>query len=173
MGQPILSIEQAKAVLAAHGFKVFTWARSYRVMREIPPYGSRALPFRFHRSHRGFGASDVSITWVRKLAAALLLASSEQVTSRDCADAWAGDKKAADAWGRAGYLERTAHRDRPDYTLEQLLGFGVAEIKAAGAARMAQLTYQVLLEAWQEHNPIGPLLDRMGSDKPARSSVGF
>ena len=171
MGQPILSIEQAKAVLSAHGFKVFTWARSYRVMREIPPYGSRAVPFRFHRSHRGFGASDVSITWVRKLAAALLLASSDKVTSRDCADAWADDKRAADAWGHAGYLERNAHRDRPDYTLEQLLDFGVAEIKAAGAARMAQLTYQVLLESWEEHNPIGPLLARMGSDKPARSIV--
>jgi hypothetical protein len=168
MGTLPLSIAQAKAVLSAHGFRVHTWARSYRVTRDLPAYGSQAAPFQFHRNHRGFSASEVTLSAVRRLAAALLLADSHQVTSKACADAWAADRRAELAWEEAGVLQRDANSwRRPDFTIEQLLSLGVAEIKAAGAAQMAQLTRQVLLEGWQEANPLAPVLARMGSDKAA------
>ena len=166
------TIATARQLLNAHGFRLFAWGGSYTVSRLIPAYGSSAAPFRFHRDHRGFEASNVSLAWVRKLADALALADAGQVTSTACADAWLADRKAEITWQEAGTAQRAASTyDRPDHTLEQVLDLQVAELRAGGASRMAQLVRQVLLEGWQERNPIEPLLARIGSQAPQPAHV--
>ena len=166
------TINTAREVLSAHGFRLFTWGGRYTVSRQIPAYGSSAAAFRFHRAHRGFEASYVSLTWVRRLADALVLADAGQVSGKACADAWDADRKAEIAWAEAGARHRAAgYWQRPDHTVEQIDDLGVAELKTGGASRMALLTRQVLVEGWQEKNPIGPLLDRMGSQAPRPALV--
>ena len=166
------TINTAREVLSAHGFRLFTWGGSYTVSRLLPAYGSSAAAFRFHRDHRGFEASYVSLTWVRRLAEALLLADAGQVSSKACADAWAADRKAEIAWAEAGEKHRAAgYWQRPDHTQQQIDDLGVSELKAGGASRMALLTRQVLVEGWQEKNPIEPLLARMGSQAPRPALV--
>lgn len=150
------TIHTARQTLEAHGFQLFGWGGTYRVTRDIPPYG-KACPAGkgFHRDWRGFNASDVSLTWVRRLADALTLADAGHVTSGDCADAWDADRRAALHWEEAGYAHRAACSwKRPDYTLTEQLDLGVAELKAAGASRMAALVREVLLESWQIWHPI-------------------
>jgi len=152
----VLSIAECRTVLEAHGFQLFGWGGTYRVTRDIPPYG-KACPAgkSFHRDWRGFNASDVSLGWVRKLAAALVLADSAKVTSGDCADAWAADQKAELRWQEVGYAHRAACSwKRPDYTLTEQLDLGVAELRAGGASRVAELVREVLLESWQIWHPI-------------------
>lgn len=166
------TIAAAREVLCAHGFRLFTWGGRYTVSRLIPPYGSKAAEHRFHRDHRGFEASHVSLTWVRKLADALLLADAGQVSVAACRDAWAADRRAEIAWAEAGAKHRAAgYWARPDHTPQEILNLGVAELKAGGASRMALLTRQVLVEGWQEANPIEPVLARMGSQAPRPALV--
>ena len=43
---------------------------------------------------------------------------------------------------------------RPDYTLQEQLDLGVAEIRAEGACKVARLIREVLLEEWQIWHPI-------------------
>ena len=158
--------KEARQILQDHGFRVYSWA-GYTVSRQIPAYGSKPPAHRFHRDHRGFEANNVSLKWLRRLADALALAEAGQVTSQHCADAWAAERKAETAWDEAGYAHRAACSwKRPDYTLTEQMDLGVAELRTGGACRMARLTREVLLEGWKQHNPIEPLLDRMGSDKP-------
>jgi hypothetical protein len=147
-----LAIAAARAVLEANGFRLYCWGRKYRVTRDLPPYGQRPGQW-FHKRERGFEASEVSLSWVRRLAQALADAEAGCVTSWCCAEAWAADRKAELAWAEAGVAHREASSwRRSEYTLEQVFDLGVAELKAAGAARMAQLTRQVLVEAWaSEH----------------------
>jgi hypothetical protein len=152
----VLPITEACQILEAHGFQVYGWGGTYRVTRDLPPYGMSCPQGKgFHRDWRGFNASEVSLGWVRKLAAALALADAGHVTSSDCANAWDADRKAAIRWEEVGYAHRAACSwKRPDHTLTEQLDLGVAELRAAGAARMAHLTYQVLLETWQIWHPI-------------------
>lgn len=166
------TIAAAREVLAAHGFRLFSWGGSYTVSRLVPAYGSSAAPFRFHREHRGFEASHVSLGWVRRLADALQLADAGLVSSKACADAWAADRAAEIGWAEAAARHRIAgYWDRPDHTQQQIDDLGVAELKAGGDSRMALLTRQVLVEGWQERNPIEPLLARMGSQAPRPALV--
>ena len=152
----VLSIAEARTVLEAHGFQLFGWGGTYRVTRDIPPYGKSCPAGKgFHRDWRGFNASDVSLSWVRKLAAALVLADAAQVTSSDCADAWDAHRRAELRWEEVGYEHRAACSWKcPGHTLAEQLDLGVAELRAGGASRVAQLTYQVLLEEWQIWHPI-------------------
>ena len=152
------TINTARQVLAAHGFQLFSWGGSYRVTRDIPAYGSRCLEGQhFHRDYRSFNASEVSLAWVRKLADAITLADAGQVTSTACADAWLADRRAETTWEEAGSAQRAANTyGRPDHTLEQLLDLQVAELRAGGASRMAQLVRQLLVEAWAADHPIKP-----------------
>jgi len=154
------SIATARQTLEAHGFQLFGWGGTYRVTRDIPPYG-KACPAGkgFHRDWRGFSASDVSLTWVRRLADALALADAQQVTASDCANAWDQQRKAETHWEEAGYAHRAACSwKRPDYTLSQQLDLGVAEIRVAGACHVARLVRDVLIEEWQVWHPISETL---------------
>jgi len=166
------TINTARQVLADHGFRLFTFAGAYTVSRQIPAYGSKPPAHRFHRNHRGFEANNGSLTWVRRLADAITLAEAGAVTPQICADAWAADRKAEIAWGEAAVKHRDACSwRRPDYTLTEQQDLGVAELRTGGASRMALLTRQVLVEGWQEMNPIEPLLARMGSQAPRPALV--
>lgn len=150
------TIDTARRVLAAHGFTINNWSGRYCIRRDIPPFGTRCPKGKgFHRDWRSFHASEVSLHWVRRLADAIALADASAVTSSDCAEAWAADRKASIAWEEAGIAHREAcgHR-RPDFTLTEKLDLGVAELKAGGASRVAQLTAQILLEEWQIRHPI-------------------
>lgn len=149
------SITTARKVLEAHGFTLSSWA-GYTIRRDIPPYGSRCPKGKgFHRDWRSFHATNVSLKWVRRLADALAMADAHAVTSGDCADAWAADRKAADAWEEAGRIHREACSfRRPDFTLNEKLDLEVQELKTGGASRVAQLCAQVLLEEWQIWHPI-------------------
>jgi hypothetical protein len=149
-----MPISEARAILERHGFRLYSWARSYRVTRDLPPYSQRVGQW-FHRDERGFSASEVSLGWVRKLAQAVADSEAQRVTSCCCADAWVADRRAEIAWQEAG----AAHRDangwrRPDCTLEQVFDLGVAELKAAGASKVAQLVRQVLVESWVAAHPV-------------------
>ena len=150
------TIDTARAILESHGFKLFGWGGTYRVTRDIPPYG-KACPAGkgFHRDWKGFGASDVSLGWVRRLADALALADAQQVTASDCAEAWLQQRRAEAQWDKAAYTWRAACSwKRPDYTLQEQQDLGVAEIRAQGACKVARLIRDVLLEEWGVWHPI-------------------
>ena len=122
------SIDTARAVLERHGFKLFGWGGTYRVTRDIPPYGMACPKGKgFHRDWKGFGASDVSLTWVRRLADALALADAQQVTASDCANAWGQQRKAETHWEE-------------------------------GASKVSKLIREVLVEEWQVWHPISETL---------------
>ena len=152
----LTTINTARALLEAHGFQLYGWGGTYRVTRDIPPYGMACPNGKgFHRDWKGFGASDVSLTWVRRLADALALADAQQVTASDCANAWAQQRKAEAHWEEASYAYEAANYwKRPDYTLTESLDLGVVAIKAAGARKVSILIREVLLEEWQLQHPI-------------------
>lgn len=153
-------INTARQVLAAHGFTVNNWSGRYCIRRDIPPYGMRCPEGKgFHRDWRGFHASEVPLSWVRRLADALALADASRVTSSNCADAWAANRKAETARdeARVAHHAATSYR-RPDFTLTEQLDLGLAELKATGAAKVAQLIAQLLLEDWQQRHPIADTL---------------
>ncbi len=150
------SINTARQVLASHGFTINSWSGRYCIRRDIPPYGQHCPEGKgFHRDWKGFHASEVSLTWVRRLADALAMSDASAVTSRDCADAWRAERKAdiRKDEARVAHHAATSYR-RPDFTLQEQLNLGVAELKATGAARVAQLCREVLLEEWQIWHPI-------------------
>ena len=150
----VLSIAQARSILESHGFQLYGWGGTYRVTRDIPPYG-QACPLEkgFHRDWRGFGASNVSLTWVRKLAKALQDSDLGLVCAWDCSNAWAEDRKAEETWESAHWLHQYSKKPDTSYDLQAQLDKGVAAIKAEGAFKMAQLTRQVLVESWAALHP--------------------
>ena len=154
------SITTARAVLERHGFKLVGWGGTYRVTRDIPPYGMACPKGKgFHRDWRGFNASNVSLTWVRRLADALALAEAQRVTASDCSNAWDQQRKAETHWEEAAYAHKAANYwKRPDYTVEESLDLGVAAIKAEGASKVSKLIREVLVEEWQVWHPINKTL---------------
>ena len=149
------SINTARKVLEAHGFTLSTWA-GYTIRRDIPPFGTRCPKGKgFHRDWRSFHATNVSLHWVRRLADALALADASAVIVRDCSEAWAAGRKAERAWKDAGQDHRRACGSCfADFTDSERLDLGVQELKTGGAARVAQLIKDVLMEEWQSRHPI-------------------
>lgn len=142
----IFTISQAKQILLRHGFRANLWGGAYTVSRLIPEYGSRPAPFHFHRDHRGFQATHVTVAHVRRLAEALHLAESAAVTASACGAAVLADRKTAEEWAQVGWLCR--HNPTDDAA--------VAELRAGGASRMLKLVADVMKEGWQRHNPVKP-----------------
>lgn len=145
------SLSTARELLQAHGLTVFQFGGHYVVRRDLPAYGQRCPAGKYHHRHwRGFHASEVTLGAVRALAQAIDTAQLATVTSEDCGRAFKADKAAAKAWEAAGL----AYRKTGDVSLCEQLDLGVAELRAQGATKMAQLTYQVLLESRQHWHPI-------------------
>jgi len=161
------TIDTARRVLASHGFTLHHWA-GYTIRRDIPAYGSSCpAGAHFHRDYRSFHATNVSLSWVRRLADALASADAGTVTAKDCANAWGADREAEEASEHAGWRHRWAcGAGRPDFTLQETLDLGVREIRTGGAARVAQLTRQVLIEGWAQHHPF-PVQQPCNASKPA------
>ena len=150
------TIDTARRVLASHNLRVSNWGGSYVIRRDIPAYGSTCpAGVHFHRDHRSFHASEVSLSWVRRLAEALQTADSRTVTPKACGEAWKRDHFAADDWDHAGWRHRwSVGAGRPDFTLKETLDLGVRELRTGGAARTAELCRQVLIESWAAENPV-------------------
>jgi len=140
----IFTILQAKQILLRHGFTANLWGGAYTVSRLIPEYGSRPVPFRFHRDHRGFQATHATVAHVRRLAEALHLADTAAVTAEACGAAVLADRKAQKVWAQAGELCRCNTTDDT----------AVAELRTGGASRMLKLVAGVMRESWQQHNQI-------------------
>jgi len=140
----IFTISQAKQILSRHGFRANLWGGAYTVSRLIPEYGVRPLPFRFHRDHRGFQATHVTVAHVRRLAEALHLTDTAAVTAKACGAAVLADRKAQKVWAQAGELCRCKATDDT----------AVAELRTGGASRMLKLVADVMRESWQQHNQI-------------------
>lgn len=152
----IFTISQAKAILLRHGFRANLWGGAYTICRLIPAYGSSPAPFRFHRDHRSFQATHVTVAHVRRLAEALHLADSAAVTAKACGAAVLADRKAAKVWEEAGKLWR--YNEGTGWDLGCKLDRELAELRAGGASRMLKLVADVMKEGWQQHNPIKPYL---------------
>ena len=127
----------------------------YVIRRDIPPYGLRCPDSkRFFRDWTGFHASDVPLTWVRRLADALTDAEQSRVTACDCAEAWSGLRKAEIKRDEALELCRWIPRNHSDYTLQQEADATRTAETAQGVVKVARMCKEVLLEEWQTLHPI-------------------
>ena len=127
----------------------------YVIRREIPAYGLRCPESkRFHRDWKGFHASDVPLTWVRRLADALTDAEENRATSGDCADAWADLRRAERKRDEALSLCLELGEASPRKTWREEAEAGKAHDQALGVVKVARMCKEVLLEDWQILHPV-------------------
>lgn len=143
-------ISDARETFQRHGMTIHGNRGRYVIRRDIPPYGLRCPESkRFHRDWKGFHASDVPLTWVRRLADALTDAEQSRATACDCAEAWAGLRRAETKRDEALSDCRWIARDRSDFTLQESADATRAAETAQGVVKVARMCQEILLEDWQ------------------------
>lgn len=153
-----ITAESARNILREHGFTVHGWS-GYCIRRDIPPYGSccdHAGGQRLARDWKSFHASNVSLHWLRRFAAALELAADPRaVTPRHCGEAWKASRDAAEAFESAEWKYNYGEKYCPEQWSQQKRdNLGVEMIRAEGAAKVAERVSEILREAWGLAHPV-------------------